>query len=55
LLNVLYLAGGVFYVKMHVAAAVRRKPFEGLTEKMRHGVDVLAYYLGLVAVLLALA
>jgi len=54
-LNVLHFAGGVFYVKMHVAAAARRKPFESFAEKARHGAVVLAYHAGLVAVLLALA
>jgi hypothetical protein len=91
LLNALYFAGGVFYVKMHVAAAVGsvltrrarllhghispmdatkrvppngksehhpavgRKPLESLAEKARLGAAVIAYHLGLVIVLLALA
>jgi hypothetical protein len=55
LLNVLCFAGGVFYVKMHVAAAIRRKRFESFAEKARHGAAVLAYYAGLLVVLLALA
>ncbi len=55
LLNALYFAGGVFYVKMHVAAAIRRKLIQSPVEKLRHGAAVLAYHLGLVVVLLALA
>lgn len=55
LLNLLYFAGGVFYVKMHIAAAIRRQPFENLADRARHGAMVLAYHAGLVAVLLALA
>jgi len=54
LLNVLYFAGGVFYVKMHVAAALRRKTFGDLAEKPRPGAAVLTYYTGVVVVLLAL-
>ena len=54
MLNALYFAGGVFYVKMHIAAALRRKAFMSLAEKARQGILVLAYYTGLVAVLLAL-
>jgi hypothetical protein len=50
LLNVLYFAGGVFYVKMHVAAAVRRGD-----SKIRLGAPVLVYYTGLSLVLPALA
>jgi hypothetical protein len=55
LLNVLYFAGGVFYVRMHIAAAMRRQPFEGFAERWRYGVSVLAYHGGLVVVLLSLA
>jgi len=50
LLNALYFAGGVFYVKMHVAAAVGRKAFESLLEKLRFGASVLVYY-GALAIL----
>ncbi|HUI05534.1 MAG TPA: YwiC-like family protein [Verrucomicrobiae bacterium] len=50
LLNALYFAGGVFYVKMHVAAAVRRKPFGSAAEKVRFGAVTLIYY-GVVAVI----
>jgi hypothetical protein len=32
LLNALYFGGGVFYVKMHVAAAIRRRPLNGWRE-----------------------
>jgi hypothetical protein len=49
-LNVLYFAGGVFYVKIHVAAAIRRGG-----GKIRLGAPVLAYYPVLAFVLLALA
>lgn len=49
LLNVLYFAGGVFYVKMHVAAAIRRKPFESIAEKIRFGAVTLIYYGALAA------
>jgi hypothetical protein len=50
LLNMLYFAGGVFYVKMHVAAAMRRGG-----SKIRLGTPVLVYYTALLCVLLALA
>ena len=46
LLNALYFGGGVFYVKMHVAAAIRRKPMENLAEKIRIGASTLLYYVG---------
>jgi hypothetical protein len=55
LLNVLYFAGGVFYVKMHIAAAIRRQPFKGLPERGRFGASVLAYHGGLVVILFVLA
>jgi len=50
LLNALYFAGGVFYVKMHVAAAIRRKPFVSSIEKIRFGSITLLYH-GALAVL----
>ena len=49
-LNALYFAGGVFYVKMHVAAAIRRGG-----SKIRLGAPVLVYYTTLSCVLLAMA
>lgn len=55
LLNVLCFAGGVFYVKSHVAAAIRLRPFESLAERAQDGAAVLVYHAGLVAVPLALA
>ena len=55
LLNVLYFASGVFYVKMHIAAAIRRQLFDGLADRARCGASVLAYHAGLVAILVALA
>lgn len=39
LLNALYFAGGVFYVKMHIAAAIQRR-----SSKLRLGTATLAYY-----------
>ena len=39
LLNVLYFAGGVFYVKMHIAAAIQRGG-----NKLRLGAATLGYY-----------
>ena len=50
ILNVLYFGGGVFYVKMHVAAAIRRG-----NSKIRLGAPVLVYYAALMCVLLAMA
>ena len=50
LLNAFYFAGGVFYVKMHVAAAMRRGD-----RKIRLGAPVLIYYTALSCVLLAMA
>jgi hypothetical protein len=47
LLNVLYFAGGVFYVKMHVAAAIARR-----ADKLRHGAATMIYY-GVLAVVAA--
>ena len=44
LLNVLYFAGGVFYVKMHVSAAIRRQRLETITERIRFGASTLIYY-----------
>jgi len=49
-LNVLYFAGGMFYVKMHVAAAMRRSG-----TKIKWGMQVLIYYMALLLVLIALA
>lgn len=54
LLNVLYFAGGVFYVKMHVAAAIRRQRFETVTKRMRFGASTLIYYGALARVGVAL-
>jgi hypothetical protein len=45
LLNALYFAGGVFYVKMHVAAAVARR-----ADKLRHGAATMIYHGGLAVV-----
>ena len=49
-LNALYFAGGVLYVKMHVAAAIRRGD-----SKIRLGAPVLIFYTALSSVLLAMA
>ncbi len=55
LLNVLYFCGGVFYVKMHIAAAIRRKPLESLREKLVLGANTLLYYGGALVCLGVLA
>ena len=55
LLNVLYFGGGVFYVKMHVAAAIRRKPLGSWREKMALGAGTLLYYTGALVCLGVLA
>jgi hypothetical protein len=44
LLNTLYFAGGMLYVKMHMAAAIRRRPFASLSERMHFGSGVLTYH-----------
>ena len=44
ILNALYFGGGVYYVKMHVAAAIRRKAYESLAEKAQVGASTLVYY-----------
>jgi hypothetical protein len=49
-LNVLYFAGGLFYVKMHLAAAIRRKPLETMRQKLRIGAGVLIYHSALAAI-----
>jgi hypothetical protein len=54
-LNFLYFAGGAFYVRMHVAAAVQRKPFETVAEKIRWGATSLAFYGGLALCVVGLA
>lgn len=54
-LNFLYFAGGVFYVKMHVAAAMRRKQFAGVSDRLTLGAVTLSYYAGISAVLVAFA
>ena len=54
-LNFLYFAGGVFYVKMHVAAAIRRKLFETAAEKIRLGATNLVFYGGLALCVVGLA
>jgi len=54
-LNSLYFAGGVFYVKMHVAAATRRKSFETAAEKIRLGATNLVFYGGLALCVVGLA
>lgn len=53
-LNALYFVSGVFYVKMHIAAAIRRKPFNTIADKIRHGRNVLVYHVALVVVCLML-
>ena len=55
LLNALYFAGGVFYVKMHVAAAVQHQPVPTVAAKLRLGRPVLAFHLLLLATLIGLA
>jgi hypothetical protein len=55
LLNALYFGGGVFYVKMHVAAAIRRRAFHGWREKMGLGAGTLLYYTGAMVCLGVLA
>src|ERR1039457_5760079 len=54
-LNFLYVAGGVLYVKMHVAAAVRRKLFDSAAAKMSWGATNLAFYGGLALCVIGLA
>ncbi|MGO9245786.1 MAG: YwiC-like family protein [Verrucomicrobiia bacterium] len=54
-LNFLYFAGGVFYVKMHVAAAIRRKPVDSTSERIALGAATLSYYAGMSAVLVVFA
>ena len=54
-LNFLYFAGGVFYVKMHVAAAIRPKLFETAAETIKWGTTILAFYGGLVVSVVGLA
>jgi hypothetical protein len=51
ILNALYFGGGVFYVKMHVTAALHRKAFENLAERVRIGTSTLLYYGGAMACL----
>jgi 4-hydroxybenzoate polyprenyltransferase len=53
-LNFLYFAGGVFYVKMHVAAAMRRKPIDRTSERLALGAATLGYYVGMSAALVVL-
>lgn len=48
LLNALYFAGGVFYVKMHIAAAIARR-----ADKFRQGAATMIYH-GVLAVVAAL-
>ena len=50
LLNVLFFSGGVFYVKMHVAAAIRRSA----ENKLRSGAAVIIYYAAMICVLLVM-
>jgi hypothetical protein len=54
-LNFLYFAGGVFYVKMHVAAALRRKRFGTAAEKIECGAANLTFYSGLTICVVGLA
>ena len=54
-LNFLYFAGGVLYVKMHVAAAIRRKLFDSTAEKVSWGATNLAFYGGLALCVVGLA
>jgi hypothetical protein len=48
LLNALYFSGGVFYVKMHTAAAMARR-----ANKLQHGAATMIYY-GALAIVAAL-
>jgi len=50
-LNFLYFAGGVFYVKLHVAAAIRHKPIDCISERLALGTATLSYHAGMSAVL----
>lgn len=55
LLNALYFGGGVFYVKMHVAAAMRKRPFESVRVKIAMGASTLFYHTGALVCLIVLA
>jgi hypothetical protein len=54
-LNFLYFAGGVFYVKMHVAAAIQHKPICRASERFALGAATLSYIAGMSATLVVLA
>lgn len=54
LLNALYFIGGVFYVKMHIGAAIRRQPLTSIRAKLSAGRVTLAYYAA-ATILLAVA
>jgi hypothetical protein len=54
-LNFLYFAGGVFYVKMHVAAAIRHKPIDRTSERLALGAATFSYNAGMSATLVVLA
>lgn len=51
LLNSLYFASGFFFVKMHIAAAIRRQHFVALAEKIRFATANVAFHVGAVCLL----
>ncbi len=54
-LNTLFFASGVFYVKMHVAAAVARDPLASVADRLRCGRNNLVFHAVLVIGLVAMA
>jgi hypothetical protein len=54
LLNALYFVGGVFQVKMHIAAAINRAPLQTFSDRIRRGALNLAYHLAALMLVSAL-
>ena len=54
-LNTLYFVGGVLYVKLHIAAAIRRREFDGIGERFGFAWLTLAWYSVVLAVLVSTA
>jgi hypothetical protein len=54
-LNALYFVGGVFHVKMHLAAAINRVPLDAMRDRWRTGSRNLVYHVGAMAVVAGLS
>jgi hypothetical protein len=55
LLNLIYFAGGIFYVRMHLDTAILKRPTGTMAERLAAGRANVSYHLGAAMLVLALA